>query len=134
MSRPPSPESSRESGFTLIEALAALTVAALGVGALASLTHSTMRATVFAERRIELIETARKVYAALPTRGALIEGDTHGEFNGKGWRLSVAPYFGASVPTEAAGWRPERVAIEVRGADGERIELETVKLERGKAP
>jgi len=132
LSRPPSPDAA--AGFTLIEALAALTIAALGLGALAELTHSTIRTTLFAERRVELISTARKAWAALPARVALGEGQTHGELNGKVWRMSVAPYVGPAVPSEAAGWRPERIAIEVRAADGERIELETVRLQRAATP
>jgi prepilin-type N-terminal cleavage/methylation domain-containing protein len=135
LSRQPDPDSAcADDGFTLIEALAALTVAVIGLGALAELTHATTRSATFAERRVELIETARKALAGLPARDGISEGEMQGDLNGKGWRLSVVPYVGGPSQSRGGGWRPERVTIEVRAAHGARLDLETVRLVRGSAP
>ncbi len=130
MPREAEPGADGRDGFTLIEALAALTVVALGLGALANLTHQTALSATFAERHVELIETARKALAALPERATLAEGVTEGELNGERWRLTVRPYPGAA----AAGWRPERVALEVRDGAGHHVEIETLRLVRGSGP
>ena len=115
-----------DAGFTLMEALAALTVLAASLGALAELTHQTARKVHFAERRIELVATARKALAAAPADGAIAEGVTQGELNGERWTMTVSPY-----PTESASlWEPMLVRIEVRNGEGERVEVDTVRLRR----
>ncbi|MGO9741623.1 MAG: prepilin-type N-terminal cleavage/methylation domain-containing protein [Roseiarcus sp.] len=136
MSPPPSPDIRRHGrdGFTLIEALAALTVVVIGLGALSELTHSTVNEVEFAERRVELIETARKALAALPARDQPITGEVRGELNGQRWRLAARPYFAPSIPTEGGGWTPELVSLEVRASDGSRLEIDSVRLSHGGAP
>jgi general secretion pathway protein I len=128
LSRSPGAKSRGEGrdGFTLFEALAALTVVAISLGALANLTHGTTRSVNFAERRLELVETARKALAALPDREALVEGVSEGELNGERWRISVGPFSDAA----AGGWEPELVRLEVRSAGGDRVEIDTLRLRR----
>jgi hypothetical protein len=133
--RPPNPKlngstSASEAGFSLLEALAALTVAAIMLGALGTLTHSTVRSVMFTEHRVALIETARKVFAALPPRGASSDGPIAGELDGSHWRINVRPYFDTSTSRGGGEWEPELIEIEVRGSDGSRLQFDTVRIRR----
>jgi len=131
--RPPSPkptESASQAGFTLIEALAALTVTAIMLGALGTLTHSTVRSTMFTEHRVALIETARKVFAALPPRAALISGPVSGDLDGSHWRIEVRPYLESATGRGGSEWEPELIHIDVRGSDGGRLEFDTVRIRK----
>ena len=132
--KPPQTARQGRDGFTLIEALAALSVVVIGLGALSQLTHSTVKQVEFAERRVELIETARKAYTALPARSEPMPSETRGELNGERWRLNVRPYFAASIPTAGGGWTPALVSLEVRASDGSRLVIDAVRLIRGSAP
>ena len=118
------PES--DAGFTLLEALAALTVVAMTLGALSALTHSTVVSAVFTERRVALIQTARKVFAALPPRAALSPGDISGDLDGSRWRIKTRPYIDS--PAAGGAWEPELVDIEVRGPTGALVEFSTVRI------
>ena len=132
MFRPPSLKvagSTSEAGFSLLEALAALTVVAIMLGALGTLTHSTVRSVMFTEHRVALIETARKVFAALPPRAALSDGPLTGELDGSHWRIHVRPYFDTST-SRGGEWEPELIEIDVRGSDGSRLEFDTVRIRR----
>ena len=132
MFRPPSPRPqalASDAGFTLIEALAALTVTAIMLGALGTLTHSTVRSAMFTEHRVALIETARKVFAALPPRAALSEGPLSGDLDGSRWRVTVRPYLESSS-AKGGEWEPELIEIDVRGSDGSHLEFDTVRIRK----
>ncbi len=118
--------SASDSGFTLLEALAALTVVAISLGALSALTHSTVLSAMFTEHRVALIQTARKVFTALPPRAALSPGDISGDLDGSRWRIKTRPYL--ESPAAGGAWDPELVAIEVRGPTGALLEFSTVRI------
>ncbi len=120
-----------EAGFTLFEALAALTVAAMALGALSDLTHSTLRSVRDVETRVALLQTARKAFVALPPRSALSPGGVTGILDDSRWRVNVSPY--AQLPG-GGGWLPERVSLEVRAPDGAFLSFDTVRLRKRGPP
>jgi len=135
--RPPNPShagSASEAGFTLIEALAALTVAAIALGALGALTYSTVRSTMFTERRVALIQTARKAFSALPPRAAFSEGRISGDLDGSHWQIVVRPYFDSGVAGAGGVWEPELVELQVRGPDGRQLVFDTVRIRKRSGP
>ena len=130
MFRPRSPRSDisqNDAGFTLLEALAALTVVLITLVAISTLTHSTVGSEIFTERRVALIQTARKVFAAMPPRATLSPGVVSGELDGSAWKIQTHPYLESSA---AGGWEPELVTIGVRGPTGALIQLSTVRIRK----
>jgi general secretion pathway protein I len=131
LSRPARPDAGASAGFTLIEALAALSLVAVGLTSIGGLANTSFRAGLSAERRLALVETARAALAALPSRDALADGRFDGQLNGHSWRVSVEPLAENSAKANAATvWTPQRVALVVRAPSGESMEVDTVRLTR----
>ena len=115
----------------MLEALVALSVAAVGLSAIGALAHSTHAAGLMVERRVALAATARKIEAAMPSRAELKPGALSGTLDSHAWTLTDSPW---DVITPASGsttvWRPQRVRLQVRGPYGDAVEIETVRLIR----
>ena len=122
------------SGFTLLEALAALAIAAAGLAALAELTHQSFRAGVSAERRVALVSTTRKILAGLPERSSLPDADLSGFEDNHAWRISAAPYPMTLAGPNVSPWRAQLIALQVRGPGGEALEVETIRLRKRGTP
>ncbi|MGH8524482.1 MAG: prepilin-type N-terminal cleavage/methylation domain-containing protein, partial [Gammaproteobacteria bacterium] len=90
-------------GFTLIEALVALAVAAISVTAIGSLIAANVRGSGRIEQHLGLVETLRAVETALPDRMNLSTGTLSGEMHGQAWSVDIAP------------WPLERKAIVTEG-------------------
>lgn len=116
-------------GFTLVEVLVALAVAAAVLAAIGEVAGISARASRILERRVGLVETARAVEAGIPGRGDLAPGRTDGEIAGHRWRMDVRPLDVAGVP-KGARWVPRDVLIRVRSPAGDMVVIETVRLAR----
>lgn len=123
---------SRSAGFTLIEALAALGVLAAGLAAIGSLANSSIHATLYTERHLAEIETARKIMTALPRRDALPFGRSTGSLDGHEWRINSAPV--ATTVNGGGVWTPQSIALVVRSPSGAMIEVDTIRLREAAAP
>ena len=88
MCRPANPERRGIAGFTLIEALVALAVMGAGLAAIGSLASSSLRASLYAERHLAEIETARKIIAGMPSREVLPVGRLSGALD-RSWRFTL---------------------------------------------
>ena len=85
------PRADAQAGFTLIEALVALAVAAIclsATGILMAKNNSTVRQI---EQRVALVSTLRKVEVALPDRPALAGASLFGEMAGPPGRSPPRP-------------------------------------------
>lgn len=135
MSRPEKPDPNRTGGFTLVEALAALTVMAVGLAGIGELAASSIRAGSRTTARLVQTETARSIWASLPERDALPYGRTTGSSQGLAWGLESAP---VPPPVAAAGaapsrWKPQAVTLVIRSPSGGVTEIQTIRLRRDTA-
>jgi general secretion pathway protein I len=116
-------------GFTMIEALVALSVIAVSLSAIGSLVASSVRATRRVDDRLQVVETARAVLTGLPDRGSLALGDFSGEMGDNHWRVDVLPFQADFVdPARPAPWVPQAVVIRVESPTGQELRLDTVRL------
>ncbi len=113
---------SDDSGFTLIEALAALTIVAAGLAVIGQLGFGAVLAARRTQARFVMTSAARAAFAALPD-GAALEA---GEIDGVAWRLRASPYPLAKPPQGL--WVPQAVRLEVAAPGGGTLVLDTVAL------
>ena len=122
------------SGFTLLEALAALAIAAAGLAALAELTHQSLRAGLGAEHRLALVSTTRKILTGLPEGSAELDADLSGIEDNHAWKISATPYSMTLANANVSPWRAQLMRLQVRGPDGEALEVETIRLRKPGKP
>jgi len=127
--RPANPERRGTAGFTLIEALVALAVMGAGLAAIGSLASSSLRASLYAERHLAEIETARKIIAGMPSREALPVGRLSGALDAHDWRINSA-LIGAPAAVGDSLWTPQRIEVLVRSPSGAMLKIETIRLRR----
>jgi general secretion pathway protein I len=125
------PSDRRSAGFTLVEALAALTIMAIGMAAIGELSNTSLRSGLYFERHLAEIETARKIVAGLPAREDLRDGSLSGILDSHRWRIDAAPFLNALAPVNAASdWRPQLVVLRVRAPTGGEVEIDTIRLHK----
>src|SRR3978361_225158 len=90
-SSPSSALANGEQGFTLLEALVALAVLAIGLAAVGQVGFTTVAAARRAQTHLFLALAARETFAALPE--APREGELSGEAGAVSWRMLAAPFF-----------------------------------------
>jgi general secretion pathway protein I len=123
------PEPDGTAGFTLLEALVALAVTGAGLAAIGALANSSLRATLYTERHLAEIESARKIIAGMPGRDALPFGRLTGSLDAVQWRIDSAPVSTAGAGGEKS-WIPQSIALLVRSPSGAMIEIDTIRLRR----
>jgi general secretion pathway protein I len=120
-----------QAGFSLIEVLVALAVVAVALTAIGSLVATSVRGTVWIDRRLALIETARTIETGLPDRAQLKVGSLSGELADHRWRVDVLPFLTGSAPAQQASpWVPQTVVIRVQSPTGGILQIDTVRLRR----
>jgi general secretion pathway protein I len=117
-------------GFTLIEALVALAVAAVSLAAIGSLMAGNIRGSERIEQHLGLVETLRAVETGLPDRTSLSTGTLSGEMHGQAWSVDSAPFPGDYVNSRAAQWRPQTIVVTAQSQSGGLLQIETVRLAR----
>ncbi len=122
---------SRSAGFTLVEALAALAITAIGMAAIGELSNASLRSNLYVERHLAEIETARKIVAGLPLRKDLPDGSLTGVLDSHKWRIDAAPFANALIaPNAPSDWRPQFVALRVLAPTGGAVEIDTIRLRK----
>jgi general secretion pathway protein I len=120
-----------DAGFTLIEALVALSVTAFSLFAIGSLMATNIRGAARIEQRLPMISALRSVMTALPGRSNLPVGNLSGETDGRPWSVDVVPYQDGYVNNAAAQfWVPQAISIKVMTPSGAPIEIQTIRLNR----
>jgi general secretion pathway protein I len=118
-----------DAGFTLIEALVALAVVAISVGAVAAVMGSTARGTRQLEGHVALVQAAAGVlWSELPARADAVPPTLSGESAHHRWRADFDP---VAVPLAAGGepkWLPLKVTLRVSSPSGATMQIETVRL------
>ena len=116
-------------GFTLIEALVALAVAAVSLAATGLLMAGNIRGSERIEQHLGLVATLRAVETGLPDRASLSTGTLSGDMQGQTWSVDIAPYPADFVNLRAA-WTPQKIVINVLSPTGAALRLETIRLGR----
>ena len=131
MFRSTNPRKRRSAGFTLVEALAALAVMAVSVAAIGELSNASMRSSLYVERHLAEVETARKIVAGLPPREGFGNGSLTGVLDSHQWRIDAAPFPNALIaPNVPSKWQPQLIALRVLAPTGGVVELDTIRLRR----
>jgi general secretion pathway protein I len=118
-------------GFTLIEALVALAVAAVALAAIGLLMAGNIRGSGRIVQHLGLVETLRAVETGLPDRTSLSSGNLSDEMHGQAWSVDIAPFPGDFVnPRAAQLWTPQTIVIKVQSPAGAVLQLETIRLGR----
>jgi general secretion pathway protein I len=118
-------------GFTLIEALVALAVAAVSLAAIGLLMAGNIRGSGRIEQHLGLVATLRAVETGLPDRASLSTGTLSGEMHDQAWSVDMAPFPGGFVnPRAAQFWTPQIIVINVLSPSGAVLQLETIRLGR----
>ncbi|MCK1387459.1 prepilin-type N-terminal cleavage/methylation domain-containing protein [Bradyrhizobium sp. 21] len=115
-------------GFTLIEALVALAIIAVVLGAIGSVIATTVKGTRAIDQHLALAGTAETLLADLPARSLLKPGRQTGELAGSRWRVDVAPMNVAGGDPATDRFVPLAVNLRLQRADGSAIQITTVKL------
>jgi general secretion pathway protein I len=127
----PAEDRDASAGFTLIEALVALAVAAVSLAAIGLLMAGNIRGSRRIEQHLGLVETLRAVETGLPDRTSLSTGTLSGEMHDQAWSVDSAPFPGDFVnPRAAQLWTPETIVIKVLSPSGAALQLETIRLGR----
>jgi general secretion pathway protein I len=116
------------SGFALIEVLVALIIVGVLLTSIGALIASTVKATQALEQHVTLVETASKIEAGLPARGALPLGTMSGRSPGYTWRVDVTPFFIGGIGSPKSPWTPRTVTISVKTDGGTTLQVRTVRL------
>lgn len=129
--RSPSTER-RDAGFTILEALVALSLVAIVIVAIGSVMSSNVRGVRTLDRHLALTLAMRTAMAtAVPPRDQLAQGTSSGQTDGYHWTVDVSPLGGNwTVPNSEAAWVPQLVRIRVRSASGATSDIRTVRLIR----
>ena len=118
-------------GFTLIEALVALAVAAVSLAAIGLLMAGNIRGSGRIEQHLGLVATLRAVETGLPDRASFSTGTLSGEMHDQAWSVDMAPFPGDFVnPRAAQFWTPQIIVIKVLSPSGAVLQLKTIRLGR----
>ncbi|MBO0734566.1 MAG: type II secretion system protein [Methylocapsa sp.] len=116
-------------GFTLIEVLVALAVAAISLAAISSLMAANIRGSGKIAQHLALSSALRAVEAALPDRNGLGPGSLSGEMHGQNWTVDIAPFaIDFDNPRARALWAPVEIVITVQSPSGGQQQLRMVRL------
>ena len=131
MWRPRAARSSR-AGFTLIEALIALTIVTMALTSIGALVATSVRGSRSVEERFLRLQSARLLLAHLPDRDELALGHISGRTESYPWRIDVSP-----LPGSAAGnslWQPQQLTLTMGSPGGATISIRTIRLQRRDLP
>lgn len=118
-------------GFTLIEALVALSILAVALTSISALIASSAHGVRSIEGRLTRLETARAIMTALPARDRLVTGTLSGAIDNHSWRTDVLPFAAQGLSLQVRPqWVPQAVAVTVKAPNGAAMTINTIRLQR----
>jgi prepilin-type N-terminal cleavage/methylation domain-containing protein len=125
----------RQCGFSIMEALVALTIIAIGLTAFTKAVSSSYRAAARVKLSVAALASARSHLDSVGQTGPLEDGVLTGNYaNDLPWRLTVSALANATRPSATIA-RPFWVTVEAFDRRGVRlVKLQTAKLSTGTPP
>ena len=120
----------RLGGFTLIEALVALTLVLAFAAALTPHLFQSRRIVSDAETRLAAHVLLRTLLDTPFDRGSLARAEREGELEGLRWRIVAYPLPATAAGSERPAWSLYRVVASVSFGRAQMITAETVRLGR----
>lgn len=117
-------------GFTLIEALVALSIIAVVIASIGELIASSARGVRSIDRHLTRLETTRAVMTALPDRDQLVPGDLSGMIANYRWRVDVLPFATQPAAQSSTRWMPKAVTVTVQSPNGPAMQISTIRLQQ----
>ena len=117
-------------GFTLIEALVALTIISISLSSIGSLIATTVRGSRSIEANLTRQHAARAILANLPDRGQLLPGTLSGDVAGHQWRVDISPFMNNAVSAQRTIWLPQLIVLRIQSSSGKWMQIETIRLRR----
>ena len=118
----------RSEGFTLIEALVALTLVLAFAAALTPHLFQSRRIVADADSRVAAHVLLRTLLDAPFDRANLVQATREGEVDGLRWRIVTVPLPAATSGPDRPAWSAYRVAASVDWGRAQMITAETVRL------
>ena len=125
------PRANGSAGFTLLEALIAIVILALSLGALLQLYGTGLRGIATIDNNLRARLLAQSVMAEVSYDRRLQPGRLQGRLDQFAWTLSITPFDdGDPAPQLPGPWTLHRLALTVSWPQGRRIELQTLRMLR----
>jgi general secretion pathway protein I len=119
-----------KAGFTLLEALIAITVLALSLSALLSLYSTGLRGVAAIDGNMRARLLAQSVMAEMSHERASRPGKVQGRSDQFTWTLTVAPYDEPERGQQRSPWTLHHLVVTVSWPHGRQIELQTLRMLR----
>jgi general secretion pathway protein I len=120
----------RSAGFTLLEALIAITILAVSLSALLSLYSTGLRGVSAIDGNMRARLLAQSVMAEMSHDRALRPGQSQGRSEEFTWTLTVAPYEEPAAGQLQGPWTLHHLVVTVSWPRGRRIEMQTLRMLR----
>jgi general secretion pathway protein I len=120
----------KTAGFTLIEALVALSIVAVALSSIGALIAGTIRGTKSVEAKFNRLNVASTLMTSLPDRAQLTQGPLAGAIANHPWQIRTAPFVMPNGSLQNSEWLPQSVRVTVQSPSGASIEISTIRLLR----
>jgi general secretion pathway protein I len=125
--------SASQAGFTLIEALVALSIIAFALSSIGALMATSTRGARSLEQRLTRLQEARALLTRLPGRDELAAGQISGQTQRNAWRIEVSPLVDGGPP-KGQLWQPQQITLTIRSSTGAAMTINTIRLQHRDAP
>ena len=121
-------------GFTLLEALTAITILALSLSTLLAAYRSGLQGVSAIDDHLRARLLAQSVLAEWTQHRLLQPGRFQGRLDRFAWTVSIAPFeeAGGIYPQQSDHWRLHKLTVAVSWPHGRQIELNTLRLLRAR--
>ena len=117
-------------GFTLIEALVALTVLAISLAAFSPSFGAAVRNFSRLEDRLAAVQLATSLLEEQSSVRALVPGVTRGRHGSYSWQVAITPAAEEVAPAVTAPWVLFELVVLVEWAPQRRLQMQTLHLGR----